>query len=118
MVSANGQPLDIRGKCELQICIDGVNVVHSVLVAVDVTQDCLVGIDFLSKQSCTIDFEAKALIVEGNIVKLKAKSGVNKVFRTRCFRKAYTGLPVVRITENQKALNCVVLNYSIPVSEE
>ena len=37
---------------------------------------------------------------------------------TSCFREAYTGLPVVRITENQKALNCVVLNYSIPVSEE
>ena len=26
-------------------------------------------------------------------------------------------LPVVCVTENQKALNCVVLNYSIPVSE-
>ena len=40
------------------------------------------------------------------------------VFVTRCFREAYTGLPVVRATENQKALNCVVLKYSIPVSEE
>ena len=38
--------------------------------------------------------------------------------QTRCFREAYTGLPVVRVTENQKALNCVVLKYSIPVSEE
>ena len=37
---------------------------------------------------------------------------------TRCFREAYTGLPVVRATENQKALNCVALKYSIPVSEE
>ena len=40
------------------------------------------------------------------------------LIKTRCFREAYTGLPVVRVTENQKALNCVVLNYSIPVSEE
>ena len=38
--------------------------------------------------------------------------------KTRCFREAYTGLPVVRATENQKALNCVVLKYSSPVSEE
>ena len=38
--------------------------------------------------------------------------------KTRGFREAYTGLPVVRVTENQKALNCVVLKYSIPVSEE
>ena len=37
---------------------------------------------------------------------------------TRCFCEAYTGLPVVRATENQKTLNCVVLKYSIPVSEE
>ena len=37
---------------------------------------------------------------------------------TRCFCEAYTGLPVVRVTENQKALNCVVLKYIIPVSEE
>lgn len=36
---------------------------------------------------------------------------------TRCFREEYTGLPVVHVTENQKALNCVVLNHSIPVSE-
>ena len=41
------------------------------------------------------------------------------LIKTRCrFREAYTGLPVVRVTENQKALNCVALNYSIPVSEE
>ena len=40
------------------------------------------------------------------------------VIKTRCFREAYTGLAVVRVTENQKALNCVVLKYSIPVSEE
>ena len=38
--------------------------------------------------------------------------------KTRCFREAYTGLPVVRATENENALNCVVLKYSIPVSEE
>ena len=44
---------------------------------------------------------------------------LNSIFmQTRCFCEAYTGLPVVRATENQKALNCVVLKYSIPVSEE
>ena len=33
VVSANGQPLDIRGKCELEIFLGGVSVVHPVLVA-------------------------------------------------------------------------------------
>ena len=81
VVSANGQPLDIRGKCDLEICVDGVNVVHSVLVAADVTQDCLLGIDFLGKHGCKIDFEAKSLSIERKIVNLQAKSGGNKVFR-------------------------------------
>ena len=41
VVSANGQPLDIRGKCVLEISLGGVTVSHPVLVAADVTQDCL-----------------------------------------------------------------------------
>ena len=53
----------------------------------------------------------------------KSNTDLDRVYlrqpsKTRCFREAYTGLPVVRATENQKALNCVVLKYSIPVSEE
>ena len=79
VVSANGQPLDIRGKCDLEICVDGVNVVHSVLVAADVTQDCLLGIDFLGKHGCKIDFEAKSLSIGSKIVNLQSKSGGNKV---------------------------------------
>ena len=39
----------------------------------------------------------------------------DKCLQTRRFREAYTGLPVVRVTEKQKALNCVILNCSIPV---
>ena len=44
VVSANGQPLDIKGKCELEFFLGGVSVVHPVLVATDVMQDCLLGI--------------------------------------------------------------------------
>ena len=61
LVSANGQPLDIRGKCDLKISLGGVTVIHSVLVAADVTQDCLLGIEFLDKHNCTIDFNAKTI---------------------------------------------------------
>ena len=49
---------------------------------------------------------------------VKQITNMMKDNETRCFCEAYTGLPVVRVTENQKALNCVVLNYSIPVSQE
>ena len=36
------------------------NVAHSGLVAADVTQECLLGIDFLGKHGCKIDFDAKS----------------------------------------------------------
>ena len=68
VVSANGQPLDIKGKCELHICVNGVDVVHSVLVATDVTQDCLLGIDFLSKHNCKIDFETQTIKIKDKVV--------------------------------------------------
>ena len=70
VVSANGQPLDIRGKCDLEICVDGVNVVHSILVAADFNQECLLGIDFLGKHGCKIDFEAKSQSIGSKIVNL------------------------------------------------
>ncbi|RMX37878.1 hypothetical protein pdam_00007029 [Pocillopora damicornis] len=44
VVLANGQPLDIMGKCDLLICND---------------RGCLLGKDFLGKHGCKIDFEAK-----------------------------------------------------------
>ena len=76
---AKGQ--DIKGKCKLHICVNGVDVVHSVLVAADVTQDCLFGINFLSKHNCKIDFEAQTIKIKDKVIGLKSKSGVSKVFR-------------------------------------
>ena len=77
VVSANGQPLDIKGKCELEIFLDGVSVVHSVLVA----QDCLLGIDFLSKHDCTIDLKGKSIKIGKEVMSLKGKNESSKVFR-------------------------------------
>ena len=81
VVSANGQPLDIRGKCVLEISLGGVTVSHPVLVAADVTQDCLLGIDFLGKHNCTIDFNAKTIKIGKEVLSLKGKSELFKVFR-------------------------------------
>ncbi|CAH3114814.1 unnamed protein product [Pocillopora meandrina] len=47
VVLANGQPLDIMGKCDVLICND---------------RDCLLGKDFLGKHACKIDFEAKRIV--------------------------------------------------------
>ena len=81
VVSANGQPLDIKGKCELEIFLGGVSVVHPVLVAADVTQDCLLGIDFLGKHNCTIDLKGRSIKIGKEVVSLKGKNESPKVFR-------------------------------------
>ena len=81
VVSANGQPLDIKGKCELEIFLGGVSVVHPVLVAADVTQDCLLGIDFLGKHNCTIDLNGRSIKIGKEVVRLKGKNESSKVFR-------------------------------------
>ena len=76
---------------------------------------------FLTTLSILRQYAQKALCIKTPL----SRGETGKTFtdtenkkKTRCFREAYTGLPVVRVTENQKALNCMVLNYSIPVSEE
>ena len=43
---------------------------------------------------------------------------VQKHIKTKCFRAAYTGLPVVRVTENQKALNCVACEQALSLRWE
>ena len=64
----------------MHICIEGVQVIHSVLVSADVTQDCLLGVDSLGKHGCKINFEAKTILLVLEI-RLLDKSGSNKVFR-------------------------------------
>ena len=65
VISANGQPLQILGTCQVRIRLGGINTYHNVLVANDITQDCLIGVDFLAKNNCLIDFES-GLVKAGN----------------------------------------------------
>ena len=74
VVSANGQPLEVLGTCRLRIRLGGIHAVHSVLVASDITQECLVGVDFLSKHGCVIDFETKTVKAGGESVKINCKN--------------------------------------------
>ena len=46
------------------------DVIHPVLVAGDITQDCLVGIDFLSKYKCEISFMKDTPKVSGKVTTL------------------------------------------------
>ena len=81
IVSANGELLDIVGKCRLRICLGGIDVVHSVLVAADITQECLLGVDFLAANKFKINFEDRTLEVNGKATALSGRSGAPVVFR-------------------------------------
>ncbi|XP_028404818.1 uncharacterized protein LOC114527387 [Dendronephthya gigantea] len=70
VVSATGQPLGILGTCKLRIRLGGVDVYHTVLVASDITQDCLIGVDFLVKYDCKINFEMSSVNVGGREVSM------------------------------------------------
>ena len=79
VVLANGQPLDIRGRCDLLICNNEVIVVHSVLIAGDVTQDCLLGIDFLGKYGCKIDFDRVKKVFEISLAETVVVPGRHEI---------------------------------------
>jgi len=64
-----------------QIFLGGVTVFHPVLVAADVIQDCLLGIDFLGKHNCKIDFDTKTIQIGREVVDLEGKSELSKVLR-------------------------------------
>lgn len=71
----------IKGKCELEIFLGGVSVVHPVLVAADLMQDCLLEIDFLGKHNCTIDLNGKSIKIDKVVVGLKGKNLLSSFFK-------------------------------------
>lgn len=69
VVAANGQELDLLGRSEVVVSIGGLSGKHSVLVA-SLTQECLLGADFLSKHGCVVDLREQVLLAGGRSVSL------------------------------------------------
>lgn len=57
----------------LEIFLGGVSVVYPALMATDMMQDCLLGIDFLAKHNCTIDINGRSITFGKEVVSLKGK---------------------------------------------
>ena len=49
VIAANGEKLQVTGKCKLPFRIGNIDVSHPVLITKGVTQECLLGADFLNK---------------------------------------------------------------------
>ncbi|VDI67644.1 Hypothetical predicted protein, partial [Mytilus galloprovincialis] len=71
VVSANGEPIDILGKTQLSICIGQEVGIQSVLVARDLAQECILGVDFMRAHKLIIDFDTMALKTKTTNICLK-----------------------------------------------
>ena len=61
---ADGQVLNVHGQCELEITLGPLKVSHLVVVA-DISQEAILGMDFLSEHECKIDLPRSLLSVNG-----------------------------------------------------
>ena len=71
LLTANAQPVQCLGKVELNMCIQGLNVVHDFLVLPDLSNQLLVGTDFLIGKKCILNFEMQYLSVYGDLVRIQ-----------------------------------------------
>ena len=61
VIAANGEPLSILGRTEIRIVIAGEEFLHQVLIARDITQECILGADFLISHGFVIDLGNRLL---------------------------------------------------------
>ncbi|KAL5488642.1 hypothetical protein EMCRGX_G017618 [Ephydatia muelleri] len=71
VVAANGKGLQLDGQVVLNIHVGGLHVDRLFLVARDLTQECLLGADFLCANGCAIDFDATSMSAGGEVVILQ-----------------------------------------------
>ena len=61
VLGANNMPLDVLGEVENTLQIGGITAQHGVFVCRGLTQEILVGIDFLRTHKCVLNFDAGAV---------------------------------------------------------
>ena len=80
--AANGDEINLSGQGDVSIQVSDLSVRHNVLVAECLTQDCLLGSDFLVLHGCVIDLHNHSLLVTGTAVPLS--SGNYPSFTSAC----------------------------------
>ena len=74
VVAANGEQLRLLGQTEVRLHVGGLQVFYNVLVAKGLTQECLLGADFLSKHGCIVDLRRQVLCAGEQSVNLHSDS--------------------------------------------
>ena len=70
VVTASGEKLKLLGETNVKVTIGGVSGYHLVLVAQKLTQECLLGTDFLSQYGCEVDLWWHVIIAGGKYVSM------------------------------------------------
>ena len=65
VVVADGKPLEQLGQISVLIQVGGVCTQKNVLVVQELTQECLLGADFLKHHGCVIDLQRHHLLAGG-----------------------------------------------------
>ena len=68
IVAANGEMLDLLGQDKLQLQVGDLHVQFPVFIARELTQECLLGADFLKQHNCVINMRERTLVAGGKQV--------------------------------------------------
>ena len=82
VVAASGEKLKLAGETNVKVIIGGVSGYHLVLVAQQLTQEYLLGTDFLSQYGCVVDLRRHVIIAGGKDVPMVDRSKKIILFST------------------------------------
>ena len=114
VVTASGEKLKLLGETNVKVSIGGVSGYHLVLVAQQLTQECLLGTDFLSQYGCVVDLRRHVIIAGGKDVPMVDRS--EKMDNSLvCFVSTSESVEIP--ASCQMRLTATVSGQSWPVSE-
>eukprot|EP00731_Ephydatia_muelleri_P002476 Em0001g2476a len=73
VVTADGSALTLVGQANVLVSVGGSVRRHCVLVAQSLTQECILGADFLVSNDCSIDYHSKTLLAGGQLVPIHCR---------------------------------------------
>ncbi|KAL5481592.1 hypothetical protein EMCRGX_G021785 [Ephydatia muelleri] len=73
VVTADGSALTLVGQANVLVSVGGLVRRHCVLVAQSLTQECILGADFLVANDCIIDYHSKTLLAGGQLVPIHCR---------------------------------------------
>ena len=85
IVTASGEKLELVGQCTMIIKIGGLSAAHTIMIARSLTQECLLGADFLSHHHCELDLQQQVLYAGGKHVYMCPPDGGVHESHAVCF---------------------------------